>query len=217
MIKLNPDVNDALNEIFNIGIGQAASVLSTLVDDEILLTIPELMVLQHSEFADYAKAVWGDKASIVHQNFDGPFHGDALLIFPVQQSLDLVRALLATNEPIETMTELERETLLEIGNIILNACLSSVADMLEREITNSLPRYIESTPSNIISQIIVDPQCCVLFLRIQFTVERHDVHGHIIIVLDIPAIDSFQYAAIRLLRIHDTQWICKEDQKGISL
>ena len=196
---LRPEVRDALTEIFNIGIGHAAGVLSELVNDEILLTVPELGVTSRPEFIAIAGKLWTEPASIVRQSFSGPFKGDALLVFPVRESLELVRALLAEPAPIESMTELEREALLEVGNIILNACLSCIADLLEQEITNALPLYLESDPAAMVNALITDPDWYVIFLRIDFTVKRQNMRDNILFVLDVPAAAAFGAAVERLV------------------
>ena len=198
IVDLSPDLRDALTEVFNIGIGQAAGVLSELVHDEILLTVPQLGVMKRSDFIEMAGRLWDGPASIVRQSFEGPFHGDALLIFPARESLELVRVLLAEPSPTETMTELEREALLEVGNIILNACLSSIADLLEQEITNALPVYVETPPAELVEALIADPEWYIIFLRIDFMVQRTDLHGNIVFVLDVPAADAFGAAVAKL-------------------
>ncbi|MEI8394756.1 MAG: chemotaxis protein CheC [Rhodospirillaceae bacterium] len=199
MVKLSPGVVDALTEIFNIGIGHAAGVLSELIDEEILLTVPQLGILQRAAFIEMAERQWVEPASVVRQTFDGPFHGDALLIFPARASLELVRVLLDEPAPIESMTELEREALLEVGNIILNACLSCIADLLEREITNALPVYAESEPAALIRMLVPDADWYVIFLSIDFTIQRHNMHGNIVFVLDVPAAEAFSMAVDRLV------------------
>jgi chemotaxis protein CheC len=199
MVELNVDVRDALAEVFNIGIGQAASVLSELVHDEILLTVPELGILKRADFIAMAADQWDGRTSIIHQSFDGPFHGDALLIFPVQESLELVRALLAEAGPVEAMTDLERDALLEVGNILLNACLSCIADLLDHEIDNSLPNYVEGEPAAVVSSMVSEAEWCIIFLRIDFSIQRHNMGGNVVFVLDVPAADAFGRAAASLV------------------
>ncbi|MBI1208731.1 MAG: chemotaxis protein CheC [Azospirillum sp.] len=199
MIALDPIVQDALTEIFNLGIGQAASVLSSLIEEEVALTVPEFEIVRKNEFLALAKEQWQGLASIVRQEFDGPFSGNALLVFPARESLQLVRALLSNGSTIDTITELERDALLEVGNIILNACLSSIADCLGQEIVNALPVYIEAEPAAIVADCTEDPFGHVILLRIQFSVQKEDVRGHILFVLDMPAIDAFSQAAQRLI------------------
>ncbi|MBF0285170.1 MAG: hypothetical protein HQL51_12030 [Magnetococcales bacterium] len=66
----------------------------------------------------------------MRQCFTGELEGAALLIFPSANSLQLVRELLHDDAPLETLPQLEQETLLDVGNIILNAFLASFTQML---------------------------------------------------------------------------------------
>lgn len=199
MVQLDEDVRDALTEVFNLGIGQAASVLSELVQDEVLLTVPQIGVLKRSAFIEMATGRWEGRSSIVRQTFDGPFHGDALLIFPERQSLELVRILLAGAAPIEDMSELERDALLEVGNIVLNACIGCIADIFEAEIANSMPIYLEAEPAGVVASIVPGDDWSIIYLKIDFTVKAHNLCGNIVFVLDVPAADAFGTAAAKLV------------------
>jgi len=192
-------VRDALTEIFNLGTGQAAGVLSDLVGAEVLLSVPELALLSQEQFIALAEEQIPGPASMVRQEFSGPFCGNALLIFPARQSAALIRLLLAHTNPLDSITELERDAFLEVGNIILNACLSSIADILGQEITNSLPVYQECAPASLVTVCLHDPQADVIMLKILFSVRQHDIHGHLVFVLDLPAMEALGDAVQRLI------------------
>ena len=66
----------------------------------------------------------------MHQVFEGDITGRALLIFPETKSLELVRAITGGDLPLEDIIELEQEALAETGNILLNSCLATIANML---------------------------------------------------------------------------------------
>jgi hypothetical protein len=70
------------------------------------------------------------KLVAVQQSFEGPFSGRALLIFPEAQSLELVRSIVGEEHSLEDVIDLEQEALAETGNIILNACLATIANVL---------------------------------------------------------------------------------------
>ena len=65
----------------------------------------------------------------MQQSFEGPFSGRALLIFPEAQSLELVRSIVGAEHSLEDVIDLEQEALAETGNIILNACLATIANV----------------------------------------------------------------------------------------
>ena len=64
------------------------------------------------------------------------------MIFPEAQSLELVRAIVAGDHSLEDVIDLEQEALAETGNIILNACLATIANVLRRTMRMSLPSVL---------------------------------------------------------------------------
>ncbi|QWR77545.1 chemotaxis protein CheC [Candidatus Magnetomonas plexicatena] len=129
-MELSELEQDALKEFFNMGLGMAADSLSQMVKKEILLSLPQLAVVSHKEAVELVDHKDEGKLVAVRQNFLGELYGTALLIFPGGKSLELVRTLLGDDVPLETLTELEQETLLDVGNVILNAFLSSFTQMM---------------------------------------------------------------------------------------
>jgi chemotaxis protein CheC len=69
----------------------------------------------------------------------------------------------------------------ELGNIILNACLSAMADMLEIELESSLPSYVVSNCDEIIRDIIgIEDQMYIMILHIDLEIEKRQVNGRLI-------------------------------------
>jgi chemotaxis protein CheC len=78
----------------------------------------------------------------VRQDFEGDITGRALLIFPEAKSMELVRAIVGSELSLEDIMELEQEALAETGNILLNACLATMANNLQRTLKISLPEVL---------------------------------------------------------------------------
>ena len=121
---------DALTEIFNVGAGRAALSLSEIVGDEVQLSVPELEVLRTREIDERVLALANARFAAVSQIFDGPFDAEAVLLFAEAHALEIVRDMMGSQMAVEDLAEFEQEAMCELGNIILNACLSAMADML---------------------------------------------------------------------------------------
>jgi len=181
---------DAVTEILNIAIGQAAASLSQLVEDEVRLSVPFVDFLTPSQAALRLESeTQGGESVAVRQHFDGRFYGDILLIFPEKKSLDLVRHMLGDQVPLDQLTELEQEALMEVGNIILNACLGSLANQLGMPVESSLPSYVRGRGAKILDlgarKAIVEGEEMVMFLHVDFSLLKKDVHGYLAFVMDI--------------------------------
>ena len=192
---LNDVQRDAVTEIINIAIGQAASALSQLVEDEVRLSVP----LVHFLTPDQAgvrldEETGGGESVAVRQTFQGRFNGDILLIFPERRSLHLVRQMLGDDLPVDQLTELEQEALMEVGNIILNACLGSLANQLGMGVESSLPCYIRGRGRHILDNgdhRRHNDSEMVMFLHVDFSVKTKDVHGYLAFVMDITSAHHF--------------------------
>ncbi|MBC7908702.1 MAG: chemotaxis protein CheX [Rhodospirillaceae bacterium] len=187
---------DAVTELLNIAIGQAAASLSQLVEDEVRLSVPFVDFLTPSQAVTrLEEETQGADSVAVRQHFEGHFYGDILLIFPERRSLDLVRHMLGDQVPLEQLTELEQEALLEVGNIILNACLGSLANQLGLPVEGSLPTYVRGRGARILNlgeaKGLPGHEEMVMFLHVDFALLTKDVNGYLAFVMDIVSARHF--------------------------
>lgn len=184
--------NDAVAEIFNIAVGQAANTMSQMVQDEILLSVPAVLFVTRHEAVGKLGAEPLRRVCSVTQHYAGSFNTDAVLMFPEEKSLELVRLVIGDEMSLAEMTDLEQEAMSEIGNIILNACVSGIADLFHSEFVSSLPRFRAGTVAEILgvggSGGADDP---VMLLFIDFRLKSHEIQGYVAFVLDIPAYEEF--------------------------
>jgi len=187
MLKLNDLQQDMLTELFNLGMGNAASALSEMIDEEVKLSIPQVLFMDKHELTKIIQADSQGHISGVSQNFQGMILGQALLTFPTNKSLELIRLLLRDNVPLENLTEFEEEALTEVGNIIINAGLSSLADIFEDEITSDLPVFNTGSCEEVIENTgsTIQEQQTVLYLHVDFSIEKENIKGYVIYLLDL--------------------------------
>ncbi len=184
---------DALTELVNIGVGRAAASLRVMVGEEILLSVPSVKVVSRLEAARIIVGRDAGELVAVHQAFDGEISGRALLIFPETNSLELVRAVTGGELPLEDIIELEQEALAETGNIILNGCLATIANLLRRSLKMSLPEIIRGSGHDLFKLAgVTATEDVALFLYIDFAVKQRDIRGYIAMLMDLPALASLR-------------------------
>ena len=184
---------DALTEVVNIGVSRAAASLREMVGDQVLLSVPSVAIVSREQAARVIGDSEADRLGAVHQTFDGDISGRALLIFPEANSLELVRAVTGGDLPLENIIELEQEALAETGNIILNGCLATIANMLQRSLKMSLPEIVRGNGVDFFSPPITPAsEDVVLFLYINFTVKERNIRGYIAMLMDLPALASLK-------------------------
>jgi chemotaxis protein CheC len=184
---------DALGEIANMGVSRAATSLRQMLGEQVVLAVPAARIVTRETAARLVARDNKSALVAVEQSFEGPFSGKALLIFPEAQSLELVRTIVGEEHSIEDVIDLEQEALAETGNIILNACLATIANVLRRTMTVSLPTVIRGTGDTLFGASSETPEeNMVLFLYIDFRAKSRDIKGFIALLLDLPSITAMK-------------------------
>ena len=197
---LNTDEHDVVVELMNIGIGRAANALSQMVQDEVLLSVPELQFLHPAEASDSFCAYLPGLLAGVMQDFSGFMTGRAALLFPEDRSLELVRAILGEDMSADEISELEQETLAELGNILLNNCLATLANLLHHEIQTELPHVFNVAAPHLLSRLSLqddtDNTSFIMLVQIEFSLRQRDLQGYLAFLIDVQSAGVF-VAALR--------------------
>lgn len=184
---------DALTELVNIAVSRAAASLRKMIGRQVLLSVPSVEVINHKRAAALISEREGDELVAVRQGFSGAFSGRALLIFPQANSLELVRAVVGDEMSEAEIAEIADEALAETGNIILNGCLATLANMLQRSLNMSLPEVMRGNGPHLFD-LESDPSGdgLVLFLYINFSVRDCDIRGYIAMLMDLPSLEALK-------------------------
>lgn len=199
MRELSPEVRDGLTEIFNLGIGRAAAALNTLIGEDVRLSVPRLDLLPRVDAAPHVRRHLPGTICAVRERFAGDIGGDAVLLLDEQDSLTLLHALLMHDGALAEITDLEREALAEVGNILLNACLGSIANALDIAVTGDVPAF-ETGSLEAVLQGSGDPlTATVVLIKVEFLLAQRSVAGFITVLLDLQSGATLVQAVERLL------------------
>ncbi|TXH82876.1 chemotaxis protein CheX [Thauera aminoaromatica] len=201
---------DALTEAFNLSLGEAASTFSAIVREEIELSVPTIEIVSREELTSRLESARPagatERLCRINQHFcaAGGFQTDALLLFPEHGSLEIVRRMLGDDTAIEHITELEQDALAEIGNIIINSCMSSLASLFGSEMHGSLPRVQSRTVHTLLDDKAATD--VILVARIGMSMAAHNLHGFVLFIMDVPSIEHFMDRVSRYFKLplHDT-------------
>jgi len=181
-----------LTELVNIGVSRAANALRELVGEEVFLNVPSLAILSRAGVLEVISQPPSEHLVAVRQVFQGEFSGSALFIFPETNSLELVRAVIGGALPLEDIVELEHEALAEIGNIILNSCMATIANLLQRGLAMSLPEIVRGPGAGFFDPAADDTADGVLFIHINFSFKGRKISGYVAIVMDFLSLEALQ-------------------------
>ncbi len=192
MIQLSELQHDALVEIFNLGVGQAAAAMSRIVNEEVTMSVPMIAFQSRAEVAKTLGSDEGRRICAIAQQFKGAFNTEAFLMFPEEKSLEIVRLMVDQSISLEELSEMEQEAMSEVGNIILNSCMGTFANASGRELQGSLPTYHVGTGDDILGYSGKEWDGVVLTLQIDFNIEKHHIYGYVAFLLDMTALHDLQ-------------------------
>jgi len=190
---------DLLQEIMNIGFGQAAADLAEVIDIFVSINSPQLNIIKATDIHGRIQEEIPDFAgcSIVEQGYMGATQGLALMVFPQhaeKQLLSLFPGL--DSSSVETdIGELEKEVLLEVGNILIGACVGKMLELLKTDVTYLPPRTLVGEDlQSVFSQDSPKQDSYAMFLRTDFGFEDRSVSGYLFLVFDEDSIDPLKAA-----------------------
>ncbi|MCC5660903.1 chemotaxis protein CheC [Nostoc sp. XA010] len=181
---------DALQELINIGVGRAASLLNEMVDSHIRLKIPVVKVLTANEaYQELTKRFHDEALASVKLGFTGSFYGTASLIFPTDSASTLVAVLIGEEPGSPDLDAVKIGTLSEIGNIVINGVMGSLTNVLKRHVNYTLPVYLEDTLENLLLSAY-ESESKILLAQASFTIERLEIIGDIILIFLVGTFDA---------------------------
>lgn len=200
MITLTHFELDALIEIANIGMSRAATQLSLLLDDEILVSIPTARVVEEKDFFSALGLAQQDDAVCAGQHLTGGLEGYSLLLLPLDQSKTLISSLIGHEPLLEGMDMriFEHEAMTEIANIIISSAITVMADLLKVEIHLGVPTYGQKSVAALFGRVPDDEDDHhVIILDAQLNATHKQVNGSLVLALTVSSMSSM------LARLHD--------------
>jgi chemotaxis protein CheC len=183
---LNEDQRDALQEVANLAMGQAATRLARLLDSFIELSVPRVKLVAVSEAADALREMTGidDTVSAVRQGFRSDIKGEALVICRsdgVQQLCSLVNDPYARSS-YESVSQ--KELMFDVANLLTGACVSSILDQLGRTPVFSAPGLLgDAMTLDEVFQPGVLQWEVALLVEVNFALEDQSFRAHLVMLM----------------------------------
>lgn len=205
-MHLTDDQIDALQELVNIGVGRAASMLNEMVEARILLQIPFIKVLSPLNLKEELEGRFNDDClAAVRLNFTGAFCGAAELVFPTDSASTLVAVLTGEEPGTPDLDALRIGTLSEVGNIVINGVMGSIGNVLKRHMDYAVPNYVEDTIENLLTS---DSNIAILLAQARFTIEQLQVIGDFILIFEVNSFDALLEAINQEVECHPETTRC---------
>jgi chemotaxis protein CheC len=191
-VELSALQQDALIELLNIGFGRAGASLSELTGHRVVLEVPEVSIHPIAALGPALSRVTSGDVASVHQIFSGPVAGDALLILN-HDAAGMLKQLLTDEAPLPLAVDASaREVLTEVGNILLNACLGTFGNLLQVQVSFSVPQLSLDTLDGVLASLMVQSEAMryALIVHAGFKLRDAELRGVLVIVLSVVSLDK---------------------------
>lgn len=130
LLSLKPIQLDALREVANIGAGHAATALSQMTGQTIMIAVPRINI---TPLEAVPPSIGGPEEPVaaVMMTMLGDLTGRTLLVFPKQTAIRLAELLLRRPHAGDgELNELEQSAIKEAGNILSGAYMNALSDFM---------------------------------------------------------------------------------------
>ncbi|MFZ5564127.1 MAG: chemotaxis protein CheC [Thermodesulfobacteriota bacterium] len=182
---------DILQEIMNIAFGNATADLADLIDIQVILSVPDVQVLNFNSLPDYLTETinHGARNSVTGQKFWGDFNGSGLLFLPRGTERVLSKFLnISCRETDPSMTAVEAENikrglLLEISNILIGACVGKISDLLNTVVSYTPPELLtmDNTDFGFLLKHFETEQTAIV-MKTLFQFDQQDINGLLLVM-----------------------------------
>ena len=183
---------DVLREIGNIGAGNAATALATMLNTKVDMTVPKVALV---EFSEMGETMGGEEQIMagIYLSISGDITGSIMFLLEEKSAHELVAKLMGTTADDfvegQPFSEIEQSALSEIGNIIVGSYLNSLSMLTNLKIIESVPSLAVDMAEALLSVPAIEfGMVGDQMLLIQTSIsEDTELNGYFVLVPDLPS------------------------------
>lgn len=144
----------ALREIVNIGVGNAVTSLSKMIETGVKIEVPEFKV----ELIEDVPGVLGGAANVVSgvvMHVTGDVEGYIVMMLP-EEAARIICEIITNEENTDILSPLNQSLIEEVGHILAGSYVSSLSDFLDLDIKISTPMQTFDMLGAIIDHILIE-------------------------------------------------------------
>ena len=184
--NLNSMMLDILGEIGNIGSGNAATALASMLSKRVDMNVPQVRIL---EFKDVAEVLGGEEKLVVgiYLDLNGEIKGNMMFILDLESAVNLTNMLLNREDGGDELDDMRISALSEVGNILASSYVNSLSALTGLKIAVSVPSLAIDMAGAILSVpaiqfgYVADQ---VLFIETIFEEGNRSVKGNLFLLPD---------------------------------
>lgn len=171
---------DALQEVSNIGMGNAATALAGLLSKKVDMAIPKASFIDFEQVFPLVGGV-EELVSCVNLSVEGEISGTVLFVFSEKSTYRLVEMLMGLEAGnIKELDAMGESAVKEIGNVLTGSFLNAIGDMTGLTMSSTVPMFAFDMFGAIFSTALVASghlASKVLVIETLFSQEQDDITG----------------------------------------
>ncbi|ACA60235.1 chemotaxis protein CheC [Candidatus Desulforudis audaxviator] len=193
-MKFSNSEIDVLREIGNIGVGNAATALASLLQAKVSIKLPRVAFL---ELEEAIESIGGLEQPVVCVNLQvgGDISATLLFIFDQESACALVELLLDREKgTVTALDEMGRSVVMEIGNILTGSFTGAIATMTGLRLVPSVPVLAHDMlgalfTDSVASSGYLDERVLCIQTSFLGAFNQDQVDSHMILLPDIDSLD----------------------------
>ncbi len=184
--ELNEMQIDMLREIGNIGAGNAATALATILDEKVDMSVPSVRITGFDEAV--ANLGGAEKMTVaVLINFSGDANGMIMFLLNVEDAQSIMTILVGEDDQ-EGLSEMKISGIKEIGNILSSSYVNAISALTGLTIEVSVPYVAIDMVGALMSVPIIEFGAIgdkLMFIEENFLGETNDLKSNMIMFAEI--------------------------------
>lgn len=192
--ELNEVQLDVLKEIGNIGAGNAATALATMLNERVDIAVPRVRI---TDFDTAVRALGGAEQMTVGVlvEFSGEAKGIIMFLLKMEDANRIMSILVGEEEEEEAgrLSEMKLSAIKEIGNILSASYMNSISMLTGLAIQVSLPTVAIDMAGALMSVPIIqfgEVGDKVMFIEESFMTEGNDLRSNVIMFAEIETVEE---------------------------
>ncbi len=136
--NLNSFMIDVLKELGNIGAGNAATALASMISKKVDMDVPNVRIM---EFKDVAQILGGEENQVIGIYFEltEDIVGNMMFALDINSAINLVSILYDRDKGVKELDEMDISAISELGNIIASSYANSLSSLTGLKMFISVP------------------------------------------------------------------------------
>lgn len=185
---------DALREVANMGAGHAATALSQMTANRIMIDVPRLQIVPLEETAELLCEPDTVVAAVM-MHILGDLTGRTLLVLPRDSAVGLAEILLRRERgTLRVLGELEQSAIKEAGNILCAAYVNALSDFMGMMVLPSVPSLVMDLCAAVLTTAYSDfsaERDFVFSIETRFRMESSEaISAHFLLLPDVSSLQA---------------------------